>query len=93
MNNVLTGLTNKQCFVYLDDIVLYGSTLEDHNRKLINIFSRLQENNLKLQPDKCEFMKRPCEYLGYVMTDKGIEPNTQKVKCSTCHKPKESKRN
>lgn len=45
MNNVLLGLTNKQCFVYLDDVVIYGSSLEDHNQKLLNVFSRQRENN------------------------------------------------
>lgn len=79
MNNVLTGLNNTQCFVYLDDIVLYGSTLDDHSRKLKNIFSRLREHNLKLQPDKCEFLKKSCEYLGHVISDKGIPPNPNKV--------------
>ena len=52
-----------------------------YNRKLINIFSRLRENNLKLQPDKCEFLKRSCEYLDHIITDKGIESNTQKINC------------
>lgn len=81
MNNVLTGLTNNQCFVYLDDVVLYGSNLEDHNRKLKNIFSRMRENNLKLQPDKCEFLKQSCEYLGHLITNNGVEPNPKKIGC------------
>lgn len=81
MNSVLMGLTNTQCFVYLDDVVLYGSTLEDHNRKLKNIFYRLRENNLKLQLDKCEFLKKSCEYLGHVISDDGVRPNPRKVEC------------
>lgn len=81
MNGVLMGLTNNQCFVYLDDIFIYGSSLEDHNRKLLNIFSRLRNNNLKLQPDKCEFLKKSCEYLGHLISDKGVQPNPKKVEC------------
>ena len=57
MNSVLLGLNKKQCFVYIDDIVISGSSLDDHNRKLVNVFQELRENNLKLQPDKCEFLK------------------------------------
>lgn len=79
MNTVLVGLTNTQCFVYLDDVVLYGSTLDDHNRKLKNIFSRLRENNLKLQPDKCEFLRKSCEYLGHVISSEGVRPNPNKI--------------
>lgn len=81
MNTVLMGLNNHQCFVYVDDIVIYGSSLEDHNRKLINVFSRLREHNLKLQPAKCEFLQRSCEYLGHVISDKGVSPNPKRVEC------------
>jgi hypothetical protein len=79
MNNLLTGLNNTQCFVYLDDIVSHVSTLHDHNRKLRNVFSRFREHNSKLQSDKCEFLKKSCEYLGHVICGKGIEPNPNKT--------------
>lgn len=79
MNNVLSGLNNKQCFVYLDDIVIYGSNLEDHNQKLINVFTRLRDNTLKLQPDKCEFLRDSCQYLGHIITRDGVKPNPDKV--------------
>lgn len=78
MDTVLMGLNNHQCFVYVDDVVIYGSSLEDHNRRLINVFSRLRNHNLKLQPDKCEFLKQSCEYLGHVISDKGVSPNPKK---------------
>lgn len=80
MNNVLMGLTHNQCFVYLDDVVIYGSSLEDHNRKLKNVFSRLRNSNLKLRPDKCEFLNKSCNYLGHVISDKGLLPNPNKIK-------------
>lgn len=79
MNNVLIGLNNKQCFVYLDDIVIYGSDLQNHNEKLINVFTRLREHNLKLQPDKCEFLKDSCHYLGHVISKDGVKPNPDKI--------------
>lgn len=81
MNKTLMGLTNRQCFVYIDDVVIYGSSLEDHNRKLINVLSRLRENNLKLQPDKCEFLRKSVEYLGHVISEKGVCPNPNKIEC------------
>lgn len=44
MYNVLMGLSNKQYFVYLDFVVIYGSYLIDHNRKILNIYSRIRGN-------------------------------------------------
>jgi len=58
MNNVLSGLTVTRCFVFLDDIVIYANSLVDHDRKLMDVFRRLRQYNLKLQPDKCEFFKK-----------------------------------
>jgi len=58
MNDLLTGIQGLKCLVYLDDIVIYGSNLREHNRRLIEVFGRLREHNLKLQPDKCEFLRK-----------------------------------
>lgn len=80
MNTVLTGLQGLECFVYLDDIVIYASSIEEHSKKLNSIFSRLRENTLLLQPDKCEFMRREVAYLGHIISDKGVMPNPEKVK-------------
>jgi len=56
MNSVLTGIQDLKCLVYLDDIV-YGPNLKKHNKRLIEVFSRLREYNLKLQPDN-EFLRK-----------------------------------
>ncbi|KMQ85817.1 enzymatic polyprotein endonuclease reverse [Lasius niger] len=58
MNSVLKGIQELRCLVYLDDIVIYGSSLEDHNKRLAEVLRRLRENNLKLQSDKCEFLRK-----------------------------------
>lgn len=78
MNTVLTGLEGVKCFVY-QDIVVYGSSLQDHNNKLIEIFEKLSEHNLKLQPDKCEFLRKEVSYLGHIISDKGVQPNPDKI--------------
>lgn len=79
MNTVLTGLQGLQCFVYLDDIVIYANSIQDHEIKLRNIFERLDKNNLKLQLDKCEFMRKEVAYLGHVITENGVKPNPDKI--------------
>jgi len=52
MSTVLSGMQGLKCLVYLDDIIVYGETLQIHN-KLREVFARLRLHNLKLQPDKC----------------------------------------
>ncbi|CAI6355228.1 unnamed protein product [Macrosiphum euphorbiae] len=80
MNSALAGLIGIKCLVYLDDIIVYGKNLYDHNEKLIEVFERLRISNLKLQPDKCNFLKRECVYLGHVITKDGIKPDERKLK-------------
>jgi hypothetical protein len=65
MNNVLAGIIGIKCLVYLDDIIVYGKNLRDHNNKLKDVFERLKEHNLKIQPDKCEFLTRMCIFIYY----------------------------
>ena len=75
MNAVLSGYQGLQAFVYLNDIIIYASDLEEHRKRLKNIFQRLRDNNLRLQPDKCEFLRKEVAYLGHVITEHGVKPN------------------
>ena len=92
MNTVLTGLQGIKCFVYLDDIVVHGDSLSTHNYKLKEILERLREHNLKLHPDKCEFLRREVTYLGHIITEDGVKPDPKKVeKVQDFPKPKTTK--
>ena len=73
-DRALTGLVGKYCLVYLDDIVIFGKTIQEHNENLAIVFQRLRELGLKLQPDKCEFVKPELEYLGHVVSAEGVKP-------------------
>jgi len=77
MDLVLSGL--QELFVYMDDIVIYVSSLEEHERKYNLLMERLREANLKLQPDKCEFLRTEVTYLGYVISKDGVEPDPKKL--------------
>lgn len=79
MDTALRGLINKHCFVYLDDIIIFGSTIQEHNTNLAMVLQRLRELRLKIQPDKCEFLKPELEYLGHLVTAEGIKPNPKKL--------------
>ena len=79
MANVLSGLIGIKCLVYLDDIIVYAKNLDDHNNKLINVFERLRIHNLKIEPDKCEFLKRECLFLGHIISEHGINQIQRKL--------------
>jgi len=79
MNSVLTGMQGVKCLVYLDDIVIYGPSLIEHNKRLVTVLNRLRNSNLKLQPDKCEFLRKEVIYLGHIITEKGISPDPSKL--------------
>ncbi|XP_029675230.1 uncharacterized protein LOC115242829 [Formica exsecta] len=79
MDLVLTGLQGKELFVYMDDIVIYATSLEEHERKYNALMERLREANLKLQPDKCEFLKTEVTYLGHVISKDGVKPDPKKL--------------
>lgn len=80
MNSILLGIQSIRAFAYLDDIVIYADTLESHSSKLSEILERLRQSNLKIQPHKCEFLRKEVLYLGHLITDKGIYPDPKKVK-------------
>lgn len=81
MTYVLSGLQGIHCLVYLDDIIVYGKNLADHNLKLTQVFQQLRKNNLKLQPEKCYFLQREINYLGHIIAKDGVKPDPEKIKC------------
>lgn len=76
MDTALRGLVNVNCFVYLDDLI-FGDTIQKHNQNLAIVLQRLKELGFRIQPDKCEFLKRELEYL---VTVDGVKPNPEKIK-------------
>lgn len=79
MDNVLRGLQNNICLVYLDDIIVYSTSLQEHMNNLEKVFQRLRESNFKIQMDKSEFLKLETAYLGHIISRDGIKPNPEKI--------------
>jgi Reverse transcriptase (RNA-dependent DNA polymerase). len=79
MDLVLTGLQGIELFVYLDDIVIYAGSLDEHELKFRRLMGRLRSANLKLQPDKCEFLRKEVGYLGHVIGEDGVRPDPGKI--------------
>jgi len=63
----------------MNDIVIYAILLEEHERKYNLLIERLCKANLKLQPDKCEFLKTEVTYLGHVISKDGVKPDSKKL--------------
>jgi hypothetical protein len=80
MNMVRSGLTGSRCFLFLDDVVVYAKSLADHDAKIRQMFDRLTENNLKLKPEKREFLRKEVSYLGNVISENGVLPDKTKTK-------------
>lgn len=80
MDNTLKGLQNDICLVYMDDIVIFSVSLQEHIINLRKVFQRLRETNLKIQLDKSEFLKKEVAFLGHIVTPDGVKPNPDKIK-------------
>ena len=64
---------------YLDDIIIFSKTEEEHLQHLEEIFNHLRKAGLKLKLQKCSFFKKHIQYLGHLISDKGIQPLPEKL--------------
>jgi len=79
MEDVFGSLNHNGCLIYLDDIIVYSRDLSSHLELLQKVFSLLQAHNLKLNPKKCEFLKRKVKYLGHFVSEEGVEADPSKL--------------
>lgn len=79
INSVLREYINKICVVYLDDILIFSTNIQEHKENIQKIFNKLKEHNLKIQIDKCKFFAKTTEFLGHTLTKEGIKPNMTKI--------------
>ena len=76
MDRVLAGLHWETCLFYLDDIIVFSSTWEEHLARLRQVFERLRHANLKLGADKCTFAAKEVSYLGHRVTEESLLPDS-----------------
>ena len=69
--------------VYLDDMMVYGSSIEEVRNRLEIIFLRLRKHGLKLKPSKCHFFKDQVTFLGHTISARGIETDKEKIRAVT----------
>ena len=79
MNNIFSDLLDICALVYLDNILIYSDTLEEHRRHIREVLLRLWNNKLYTHGDKCSFHKDTVEYLGFILSPNGLLMDPSKV--------------
>ena len=76
---VLSGLQWNCCLIYLDDVIVFGRSFDEHTKRLEVVLQRFREARLKLKPSKCHILQERVVFLGHVITKEGVLPNPANV--------------
>ena len=83
MQNCLGELNLMYCLIYLDDMIVFSKTEEEHLQHLHVVFECFWEHILKLKPSKCEFVLNEINYLAYHVSKEGVQPTKESLKAVT----------
>ena len=72
MDLLLAGLQWSRCLEYLDDIIIYGHTFDNHLQKSEAVLNLVHKARCKLKPSKCSFLQQEVQYLGHIMSQGGV---------------------
>ena len=87
MDQLLRGLDYRVALAYLDDIIVYGATVDECLVNLRLVFQRIAQANLKLKPKKCSLFQRETLYLGHIISGDGVRCDPEKVQAVKEWKP------
>ncbi|KAJ8381316.1 hypothetical protein SKAU_G00020940 [Synaphobranchus kaupii] len=79
MEKCMGDINLKEVLVFLDDPIVFSSTLEEHKARLLHVLQRLRENGLKLSPEKCRFFQISVCCLEHVVSRDGVETDPDKA--------------
>jgi hypothetical protein len=77
-DRVLAPYLRKTCVVYLDDVIVYSRTFDEHVQHLTEVMTVMAESGQLLRPEKCDFFMKNCEYLGHTVGGGGIKMSDDK---------------
>ena len=83
MDSCLGELHLNWCIIYLDDIIVFSQTPEEHIHRLKAIFNKLRAARLKLKPSKCDLFKQQINYLEHVISNERVSTDPEKIKSVT----------
>jgi hypothetical protein len=75
MNDIFRDMLDECVVIYLDDILIYSKTVEEHKEHVRRVLKRLQEHQLFAKASKCSFFVDTIEYLGFIVGPDGVKPN------------------
>lgn len=78
-DRVFRDMKWKEILIYMDDIIIFSKTIEEHLSKLRKVFQRLRNAGLTLKPSKCEYLKEKINVLGYSVSREGLQPDESKL--------------
>ncbi len=79
MNDIFRDMLNRWVIVYIDDILIYSNTQEEHVRHVRAVLKRLLQHQLYVKAEKCEFHQTSTSFLGYVISQDGVSMDDKKV--------------
>lgn len=79
INTILQDIIGHGVYVYLDDIIIYAKTIEEHDKMLLEIMKILQHHNLQLKISKCTFYASEFLFLGHIISKDGVRTNPRKI--------------
>ena len=79
MNTIFFDLLDREVLVYLDDVLIYSKTVEEHVELLDKVFSLLQLNKLYLKEKKCSLFLEKINFLGHVISAQGVSMESGKL--------------
>ena len=79
MEEAVGDLNHRICEIFLDDVIVFASTYEEHLDRLSQIFAKFREAGMKLSPKKCHFCRSQVRYVGHIVSEAGIQTDPEKT--------------
>lgn len=79
MEKCMGDMNLREVLVFLDDLVVFSNTLEEHEARLMKVLGHLKKFGLKLSPEKCSFFQTSVRYLGHVVSRNRVETDPEKI--------------
>lgn len=83
MEKTVGDMNLLEVLVYLDDLIVFGKTLEEHEARLMKVLDRLDASGLKLSLDKCQFCQTRVKYVGHIVSAEGVATDPEKIEALT----------
>ena len=80
MELILAGFYWTTCLLYVDDIICFSKTVDEHISRLDEILNRIREAGLKLSPNKCELFQGEVVFLGHIVNEAGVSTDLEKFR-------------